>query len=207
MGKPTHIGRNHCDRRGFGRLDHRGRQRRKRGPPARVAEWRSLLGRAASVPIGTTGSCGPGALTGNIREPSTSTTTQSMRECASISAGQLGRRPHRGFTLDVPNHEQGRFETVELRPSVRVVGRADFRGVAHLFRKDSRRGRHQPRGPEAARRARTSDCSCPTADNRDAFANSAQCGGGSPLPALLNGIPLIGHCRKRSLFSYQHAFG
>jgi hypothetical protein len=27
-------------------------------------------------------------LTGNIREPSASTTTQSMRKCASISAGQ-----------------------------------------------------------------------------------------------------------------------
>ena len=83
--------------------------------------------------------------------------------------GQLGRHPHRAFALDVPNHEQGRFDTVELRPPVRVVERADFRGAAHLFREDSRRGRHHAAARKPLGEREHQAALAPTADNRDEF--------------------------------------
>jgi hypothetical protein len=64
-------------------VDNAGNEVRRLELLSGAPTWTSSI-----VPIGTTGSCGPGALTGNIREPSASTTTQSMRKCASISAGQ-----------------------------------------------------------------------------------------------------------------------
>jgi hypothetical protein len=64
-------------------VDNAGNEVRRLELSSGAPTWTSSV-----VPIGTTGSCDPGALTGNIREPSASTTTQSMRKFASISRGQ-----------------------------------------------------------------------------------------------------------------------